>query len=47
MLLQREADIPYTTNMEHDAIFSLNVNNIKISRRDGEEVGSSFTDVVD
>ncbi|KAF6031125.1 CCM2 [Bugula neritina] len=33
----RERDIPYITTIEHDAIFSLNVNNIKISRRDGEE----------
>ncbi|XP_067935051.1 cerebral cavernous malformations protein 2 homolog [Watersipora subatra] len=33
----REGDIPYTTSMEHDAIFSLNVNNIKISKRDGDE----------
>lgn len=39
-MLQKDGTIPWRTSYEHDAIFSLSVNNIKISKRDGVEVSN-------
>ena len=35
---QKEADIPWRVSRDHDAVFSVNAHNIKISARGGNEV---------
>ena len=39
-LLQREEHIPWQLSYEHDVVFCLSAHNVKISKRDGQEVNS-------
>ena len=38
LLLQREGHIPWQTSYEHDVVFCLSAHNVKVSKRDGQEV---------
>ncbi len=43
LLHQREEHVAWMTTYQHDAVISLNAQNIKISRRDGNEVKTEAT----
>ena len=39
-MLQREEHIPWQLSYEHDVVFCLSAHNVKISKRDGQEVNA-------